>query len=616
ILPISLQPLTYLCPAELEGKASIGMAVSVPLKGKTAYGVISGINNSVSEIKNLKEIISIIGDSPLLTKRHLELINWISGYYHCENGLVLKGMIPDEILKAKKISKTRKKTIKKIKFVKSDISLEQLDHLMELINTQGYKTTLVQCDSSIHEISIVIELIKDVKKVIILCPEIEQAEFTSLVIEHELKRRVIIVHSGLSPNRVVRAYDEIINADEAIVCGTLSASIVPLGSPQLFIVMNEHSPYYKQERHPRINARDIIVRRGFMEGAPVVLMSSSPSAISYHNCLIGKYDYYDMSKDRKTQNIIIENMFGIRNIIKKSIYPILQKSINSGSSSLIYINKKGYSLLICADCGSIIKCPNCETPLMFFEDKIFHCSGCGFQNKAVSHCPKCRGVTFDNIGSGIQRIERLIHQKTGLLPVRIDSSLLKTEYQKAVKEALLSPIVVSTRIVSRTNAFIGHFDNIIYVNTDINFTFVDYLSNERLYQEIKTLIEMLKDTGRIYIQTRFPQSDVFTALKTRDYKGFAINELNKRKELLYPPFSKMASLVFYYNGDEFPFEIPESINEVSVLGPIRVFYKHSGYSNSVRIILRSRERNLLNQAVISLKKLAGSHKLYLDIDIY
>jgi primosomal protein N' (replication factor Y) len=621
ILPISLQPLTYLCPPELKDKAIIGMPVSVPLRNKTVYGVICDVNITDSKLTNLKEIISIIGNSPVLTKNHIELINWMSGYYHCEKGLILKSMIPDQILSAKIFPAKRKNKLKKITFEKSPISSDhplghkQLELFKEIVSNHRYKTILVHCDSFIHQLSIIIELLSDVKNAIILCPEIEQAEYAGAVIEKMLNRRVLIVHSGLSLVKRIRTYNEIIDGKDIIVCGTLSASLVPLKNPSLFIVIDEHSPNYKQERHPRFNARDIMVRRGFMEGIAVILLSVSPSCVSYMNYQVGKYDFCDMTKVTLVQNLVIENMSGVRTTIKKDVFNILDKTIKDSRHALIYINKKGYSILRCRDCESVIECPKCESPLMFFADTTLRCNNCGFTKKAIANCPVCKGVTFDNIGSGIQRIERLINQKMRIIPVRLDSSLTMKEYNTAVKEALINPIVIATRLALNDKAFFGFFDHIIYLNPDIHFTFADYLSNERLYQEVRTLCGMLKDSGKIHIQTRFPRNPIFTTLRKRDYPSFAINEINKRNELSYPPFSKMASLVFYYNGQTFPFEIPEKMDDVSILGPITVYFNRKGYSRSIKIILKSRDRNSLNQAIINMKKSAEESKICIDIEI-
>lgn len=641
ILPINLKPLTYLCPKELEDKAIIGMAVSVPLKKKTAYGVISEINNSNSNIiedctaaikpkgsRPIKEIISLIGDSPILTKNHLEFISWLSGYYHCDNGLVLKAMIPDEILRGvqknpnlskwcgKRPPMPQSSHLDRLADEKSTIEQNQLQTLKKFINVQIYKTMLIHCDSIIHQLSLVTYMLNDVKNAIILCPEIETCEYTASIIEKALNRKVLIVHSGLSRGKRSWTYNKIIKGDTdplngLIVCGTLSASLIPIASPELLIVMDEHSQYYKQDRHPRFNARDIMVRRGFMENIPVVLLSSSPSCISYYNAEIGKYIFLDLTKQHK--DIIIENMSGTKNIIKKDIFTILKKPPQK--NSLLYINKKGYSFLRCIDCERIITCPNCKSPMMFFEDKTLNCSVCGFYIQTITNCPICKGAMFDNIGSGIQRIDRLINQKTGLVPVRIDSSLTKTLYQRAVKETLKNPFVIATKACLNEPAFLKHFDNIIYINTDINFSIPDYLSNERLYQEIIALCELLKDKGRIYIQTRFVDNPVFNTLKKRDLHSFVINEINKRSDLSYPPYSKMASLTFYYNGTVFPFEISETIDGVDILGPINVFFRHKGYSKSIRIILKSKDRRTLNQAIKYLKKSAENNKIYLDIDI-
>jgi primosomal protein N' (replication factor Y) len=50
--------------------------------------------------------------------------------------------------------------------------------------------------------------------------------------------------------------------------------------------------------------------------------------------------------------------------------------------------------------------------------------------------------------------------------------------------------------------------------------------------------------GIVYLQTRLPEHPSLKFAAQHDFEGFARHEMQQRKELLYPPFSRMISVQF------------------------------------------------------------------------
>jgi len=50
--------------------------------------------------------------------------------------------------------------------------------------------------------------------------------------------------------------------------------------------------------------------------------------------------------------------------------------------------------------------------------------------------------------------------------------------------------------------------------------------------------------GRAYIQTHFPENEIFTLAAQQDYERFYENEIATRKIMLYPPFCQMCAVGF------------------------------------------------------------------------
>jgi len=100
ILPIPIEKLfTYrITEAEASYLAS-GMRVTVPFGSNKIYtAVVSKIHQISPKIYESKEIHQILDETPLVTNQQLELWQWISNYYMCTVGEVMRAALPNAFL--------------------------------------------------------------------------------------------------------------------------------------------------------------------------------------------------------------------------------------------------------------------------------------------------------------------------------------------------------------------------------------------------------------------------------------------------------------------------------------------------------------------------------------
>ncbi len=95
ILPLPLHgTFTYSVPPSLEREAERGKRVLVPLgKSKTYVGLIVRTHNEKPDFQ-VKDIIMLLDDAPIVTEKQLELWNWIADYYMSPIGDVLTAALP------------------------------------------------------------------------------------------------------------------------------------------------------------------------------------------------------------------------------------------------------------------------------------------------------------------------------------------------------------------------------------------------------------------------------------------------------------------------------------------------------------------------------------------
>jgi len=90
---------SYLLPKGLKENPEAGTRVLVPFQGRHLIGII--VSASKSDRKNLKEIIRVLDDKPILSRDLVELGRWISWYYLAPLGESYRVMLPPGILSRK-----------------------------------------------------------------------------------------------------------------------------------------------------------------------------------------------------------------------------------------------------------------------------------------------------------------------------------------------------------------------------------------------------------------------------------------------------------------------------------------------------------------------------------
>lgn len=85
--------LHYSVPKRLEDGAGMGKRVMVPLGNRRAIGFVIGSSPPPEGVR-LRDIVDVIDDEPLFDEKRLEFFKWISNYYVCSLGAVIRAAHP------------------------------------------------------------------------------------------------------------------------------------------------------------------------------------------------------------------------------------------------------------------------------------------------------------------------------------------------------------------------------------------------------------------------------------------------------------------------------------------------------------------------------------------
>lgn len=419
------------------------------------------------------------------------------------------------------------------------------------------------------------------RQALVMVPEIALADQVVRSFRGRFGVKVAIAHSAQSVAERWASWRAAMGGEARIMIGPRSAIFAPLHDLGLIVVDEEHDPAYKQEEGIRYNARDLAVALGRFSRCPVVLGSATPSAESFANARRGRYRMVQLSRRVQDRPLAEVEVIDLRQELKpqaardassgrqldgaahgdaaltkipavplsQRLIEALRENLSSGGQSVIFLNRRGYhNFLQCHLCGAVITCPDCSVSLTFhLRDRSLRCHYCGHRAVAPDQCPECHG--FGLVGQGFGT-ERLVAALGEILPqARIERMDSDTSGRKGARSALVQAlsrgeidVLVGTQMITKGFDLPG-VTLVGVVLADLALNLPDFRSAERTFQLLTQVAGRAgrgERPGKVLIQTYAPHHYSIRAAREQDYARFMRRELDLRRELMYPPYARMA----------------------------------------------------------------------------
>ena len=397
--------------------------------------------------------------------------------------------------------------------------------------------------------------------VIVLVPEIALISQMERRFRSRFGDQIAILHSGLSSGERFDQWLKLARGEIKIAIGARSAIFAPVKKIGLIVVDEEHDASYKQEANLHYNARDIAIVRAKQHNAVVLLGSATPSIQSYHNAMTGKYTQVSLTRrilNRRLPDITIVDLCGMRDqrgyrrYFSKELLLGLENTMKHNEQAILFLNRRGFaSLPICGACGKPIQCKNCDISLTYHQKlNAYRCHYCGFSMSGSTKCPACGIADIRHLGFGTEKIETIVRD---LFPdkniARMDrdtvahkGSILKI--LKGLNNGAID-ILIGTQMVAK-----GHdYPNITLVGiicADLSLSFPDFRAGEQTFQllaQVSGRAGRGDRSGSVILQTYNPEHFSILCAKHQNVHQFYDQEITFRKDLNYPPFSRMVQII-------------------------------------------------------------------------
>ena len=459
-------------------------------------------------------------------------------------------------VKEKTETEIKEKTDEKIS-INASLTPEQ-QNIKNKIENSEKNYFLIKGITGSGKTEIYISLIRDAllkgKGSIFLVPEISLTPQMVERFQREFSHGVAILHSRLTAKERGEEWIKIYSGQKKVVLGVRSAIFAPVKDLEYIVVDEEHEGSYKQDTSPIYNAKFIALKRGQLEKCKIILGSATPSVESYYYGKTGMFELltlearYNNAKLPEVEIVDMkeeEDSFFSRELLKNIRETLLRKE-----QVILLLNRKGYSTMVqCKDCGHIEECNHCSIKMSYYHSrKTLKCNYCGTEKRFDGKCSECGSTNLDFGGKGVEQVEHKLKEYFDVPVVRMDSENAKEKdfYKETYRKFLNKEydIMIGTQLIAKGL----HFPDVTLVgviNADMILSFPDFRAGEKTYQLITQAAGRAgrgDKPGKVIIQTYQPENYVMNKIMKNDYEGFYNAEIEGRKILGYPPFSKIINI--------------------------------------------------------------------------
>lgn len=536
---------------------AVGMVVVVPIRTREAPAIVLESREATVEKSALKSSDFAIRKITRAKPRRI----WLPAF--------LKAVEATANLSAQKFGETLLAlTPKAILDAHLDGDLSE----PKIIQSEGrHETLAIQGSTSIRYEAykrLVRESFARHESVYICVPTEEDVLRASQEIGHGIESYTFALHSSITKKKALEMWKNIPKEEHAVlVIGTAQYLSIPRYFKTV-VLDEEHSHAWKTISRPLLDLRVFVeecaraCESKFIIGAPI-LRAETQERIK--NGYVGEWNRIALHAREEIQTLLVdprkEEKFvrektGLRNMIlvTKELRELLNGAFEKGERVLLLSARKGLApVTTCGDCGALVRCPECDTPLVIHkkesltgQSQIFVCHACGFmrvpENNVNETCPNCGGWKLQGVGIGIDRIDdeikKLFPKATRFV---LDSDRAKTRAQakKIVEqfEKSDSGILIATPMAV---PLLTSVNNTAIISIDSLFAIPDIRMSERIFALILALRE--KTTGTLLIQTRADDTVLFEQALAGNLADFTESEIAIRKVFSYPPYGTIMKI--------------------------------------------------------------------------
>lgn len=378
----------------------------------------------------IREVVEVIDERPLLPDVTMQLLRWFSDTYLCGMGTAMKALLPSAFLHgdAPDLGKKNPAIAYDGTLALRDTGLQDVSFIYDPIDRNRYAQYA--------------RILSDKMPALVAFPLFSSAKnFFEFLTESpdfpdELKERATLFSHG-GAKAEWRAWSRLMkDPSPVIVIGAQSSAMAPIPNLGRVIVEDESNNIWRTIRHPVYNVRSLLAKRARIENAPLVLGGRMPSSRAYLQLsetgqLPGKRArkifYVDLRKAYSPQVEGVQDSLAVSGPLVRETNAALER----GTWAIWILDRKGYAgEIVCEECGMAVRCPKCGGVMRWearsHSEPRVRCVACGVADTVPNICPHCHGRLLTARRPGLEALLPLaraaIHQPVPIFSLETEET--------------------------------------------------------------------------------------------------------------------------------------------------------------------------------------------------
>ncbi len=484
------------------------------------------------------------------------------------------------------------------------------------------------------------EVLAKGKQALVLVPEIAMTPLTVRRFMARFPNQVGIYHSKLSDGERYDTWRRAKRGDLNVIIGSRSALFMPLEKLGLIVIDEcDNDSYDETERLPFYHAVETAEAYAKICDARLILGSATPRVTQYYKAEKGDWQLLRLPRrvpaHLEYKSALLEEVphmppvhivdmrqeliAGNRKPLSRALQEALARTLDAGQQAILFLNRKGSATYVfCRNCGFVVRCPRDDVPLTFHRARrALVCHQCGYTRQMPKTCPSCGSKQIRQLGMGTERLEDFV--KECFPQARVMRWDAESTREKGAHELILShfsahraDILIGTQMLAKGLDF-PKVTLVGIILAELGLNFPDFRAGERVFQLLTQVAGRAGRSplgGQVIMQSYQPENPIIQLAAQHDFDGFYRQELAYRRELNYPPFSRLTRLIVQERNqtlaqskaEELAIELEEKtawmgLKRTTLIGPSPCYYEKMAGKFRWQIIVRGPSPNVILEDV-------------------
>lgn len=546
VLPLTQSRTAHACTYFSAVSYPIGAIVSVPMRTKEVRAIVSNVRDA-REVRSSVRAASyplrkIRQQTPhaSLTAAYFEAILKTAEQHAVSPSALFARYVPNVFRDLVGVGHTNGPTKPRMRgHIVPRVFQGLFEHRCEF-----YKSTIREAFASGGSIAIV-------------APTIIEAESLYETLRGGIERYAVLLHSGFTAATQKKLVRAALEESHPILFVTTPAFLgLPRNDLCAIALEHEASDMYRARNHPVIDQRTLALEYANALGGQMYLADLPLSIESVYRKECGEYEEVVTGHHRFRFNAeaCILSQAGLARPPKQRFRAVgaelrthIGSAIAEGERVFLYVARRGLSpVTLCGDCGTVVTCAECGASVVLHSGETgnhFMCHSCGAVRSARERCAHCTSWRLETLGIGIEQVVREV--RAGLPNTTVYE--LSSDTAPSHRDALCTAndfANTPASILVGTELSLPYIRHSVPVVAVVSLDSLLSLANWNIYERITGTLTRLHEmaTRSFLLQTRHPDTNIFSLALNGNFSGFYRSELAMRKRMGYPPYTVLIKL--------------------------------------------------------------------------